>query len=225
MKFIHLNPANHQRIEGKPSQFKKRSEMKATSWLKQVSSGDSMVMNAIVESKQIPQYQQIQAYVGRYLLRHVMTIWQNKPTNTDFQNVNPMNKVAGTTHPCIIVLLMLQNQIFGWFSVSNGPYYLLWVIQSLVSFRIQTISFRIPHYLPYYCRFMNRRISWFVSPSWKREKNPPNQQLASHRADGIQHPYPLKTVLQAIGIVKNLPPLVHGKMVFRYVWPWWGREK
>lgn len=113
MKFIHLNPANHQRIEEKTSQFKKRSDMKATSWLKQASSGDSMVMNAIVESKQIPQYQQIQAYVGGYLLRHVMTIWQNKPKNTDFQNVNPMNKVAGTTHPCIIVLLMLQNQIFG----------------------------------------------------------------------------------------------------------------
>ena len=75
-----------------------------------------------------------------------------------------------------------------------SPYYLLWVIQSLVSFRIQTINFRIPRYLAYYCRFMNRRISWFVSPSWKREKKfTPIQQLVSHRAGGIQHPYPLKT--------------------------------
>lgn len=118
-----------------------------------------MVMNATVESKQLPQYQQIQAYVGGYLLRLLMTIWQNKPKTTDFQNANPMNKAAAITHPCIIVLLMLQNQIFGWFSVSNVPCYLLWVIQSLVSFRIQTINFRIPRYLAYYCRFMNRRIS------------------------------------------------------------------
>ena len=106
-----------------------------------------MVMNAIVESKQLPQYQQIQAYVGGYLLRLVMTIWQNKPKTTDFQNANPMNKADGITPPLHHSIADASESDLDWFSVSNVPCYLLWVVQSLVSFRIQTINFRIPHYL------------------------------------------------------------------------------